>query len=141
MNSGGFAEWEIREMAQRTKEAEGSAVNQLPVGTLNEDFPAQIRKLEAALKAADADADMYHRAWSRELGTVYPKSHAIDALVITTRALREANTLMFRVLSKMRDDLHTHRLAEYLGIERPPFDPHAYTKLLATIDQYGGKRL
>jgi hypothetical protein len=109
------------------------------IGEGREELLAKIRKLEADLRAANADADMYHRAWSRELGTVYNKGHAIDALVITTRAVVAANREMFRVLSKMRDDLHTKRLADYLGIDVPPFDLHSYTALLAGIDQWGGK--
>ncbi len=106
-----------------------------------DELTAQVRKLEAALKAANADCDMYANAWQRELGDLYGKRHHIDALVITTRAMRAGNMLMFSVLHKMRDDLHTKRLADYLGIDAPPFDLVAYAVMLKEIDRYGGKRL
>lgn len=39
---------------------------------------------------AEAELRMYRRAWIRELGgRLIPKHHEIDALVLTTRRLRE----------------------------------------------------
>lgn len=101
----------------------------------------KVRKLESDLKAANAALDMYANAWQRELGgQLYGKRHHIDALVVTTEAMRRGNEKMFAVLCKMRDDLHTKRLAEYLGIDLPPFDLASYATMLKDIDQYGGKR-
>lgn len=51
---------------------------------------AEAARLREALDAARGQADMYIRAWERELGNiVVPKRHHIDALVVTTRRMRE----------------------------------------------------
>lgn len=47
-------------------------------------------KRVAELEAFERDFDMYRRAWIRELGgKLIRKTHEIDALVLTTRKLKE----------------------------------------------------
>ncbi len=48
-----------------------------------------IAQLEQERDAWKKECQMYINAWARELGEVYQKTHTIDALVITTRALKK----------------------------------------------------
>jgi len=64
--------------------------------------PAEIKLLQRELK-------MYKEAWIRELGgTLYRKSHLIDALCLTTLMLREE---LFALKHKMRIDMLNANLA------------------------------
>lgn len=60
----------------------------------------QQRILQDHLEAAEGTLDVYRRAWARSLGgRLIPKTHEIDALVLTTEALvRERNALKDRVV-------------------------------------------
>ncbi len=40
------------------------------------------------IKQLEQDFNMYVNAWLREVGRTFPKSHLIDALVVTTRDLK-----------------------------------------------------
>lgn len=49
-----------------------------------------IKSAPSEIRALKADLEMYQRAWIRELGIhLHNKSHLIDALVLSTRDLRE----------------------------------------------------
>lgn len=48
-----------------------------------------IEQLEQERDNWKRECQMYINAWGRELGEVYQKTHTIDALVITTRALKK----------------------------------------------------
>ncbi|WBO23981.1 hypothetical protein [Sphingomonas abietis] len=51
----------------------------------------ELEKAERDAKSANADADMYARAWQRELGgTFVTKRHHIDAIVLTTQRIVKA---------------------------------------------------
>lgn len=47
-----------------------------------------ISELESDRDEMKKECNMYITAWQRELGSLYAKSHLIDALVITTRAMK-----------------------------------------------------
>jgi hypothetical protein len=55
-----------------------------------ESAPAEIKRLRGLLRTERQVFEMYRDAWIRELGgKLLPKGHLIDALVMTTRKLRE----------------------------------------------------
>lgn len=70
------------------------------------------------LKAAEADVNMYAKAWEREIGPPYAaKRHHIDAMVITTQRVREqANRVpsLLKRIAELEASEETKRLdAEY----------------------------
>lgn len=83
-------------------------------------FPPYVQKIIAERDAALKDAadwnrewEMYSRAWLRELGgKLFPKSHRIDALVITTawfRANQERWVREVNLVKQLRSDLAAAR--------------------------------
>ena len=58
-----------------------------------------IEQLEKERDDWKKECQMYINAWARELGEVYQKTHTIDALAITTRALKK-KLKAFEVVSK-----------------------------------------
>lgn len=82
--------------------------------------PAEILRLNALLKSANADADMYARAWQRELGPwMGPKRHHIDACVMGTQNLVAAERKQRPLVEGLRRWRVDAALARTLGVLEP----------------------
>jgi hypothetical protein len=60
----------------------------------------EIEQLKKDVEAWKQESEMYANAWQRELGGVYHKTHFIDALVVTTRAMKKQLNAFLEVAKK-----------------------------------------
>ena len=60
----------------------------------------EIEQLKKDVSAWKQECEMYANAWQRELGGVYNKTHFIDALVVTTRAMKKQLNAFLGVAKK-----------------------------------------
>jgi hypothetical protein len=96
---------EVRELVEQLKARTQEAERKMEM--------AEARQRDAEGKAAEWEStlNMYANAWRRELGgRLSPKRHEIDALVKTTRELRESGDIAGRAVARIRNILHAHFL-------------------------------
>lgn len=89
-------------------------------GRCAESARAEIERLKRAAKSADADAEMYAKAWQRELGRfIAPKRHHIDACVIGTRNLVSAAEEHATYVRAVKEWARAAETARIIGVPEP----------------------
>ncbi len=99
---------------------------------------AQLADANRAKADAQASMNMYHDAWLRELGgKLIPKTHRIDALVLTTQLLvkdRDVLAAEVRAWRKWKSEYHAAALTESVTAARLP-DARAATDASGALDR------
>lgn len=86
---------------------------------------AEVTSLQQAVKSANDDADMYAKAWQRELGRFMPaKTHRIDACVVGTRRLVEGANKAEAYAAAVDRWRTEAAIARTLGIPEPHLDEY-----------------
>lgn len=87
-------------LAVATKSNEPSPSRQVETLVVPHATLLEIEKLKKDVEAWKQECEMYANAWQRELGGVYNKTHFIDALVVTTRAMKKQLNAFLGVAKK-----------------------------------------